>query len=308
MTRLLAAVAFLLLTGACVEEPASHLPAPAKVGADRAVDFTPPVGFTSLRIGLVPYINPAELKAAHANLTAYLHDRLKVPIELVMGDNYDDVAARMERGEIDLAEYSPYAYVRAERHLKLRPLVTAISDGSETAAGYIVVRQDSPRKTLDDLKGASFGFVDPASTSGYLYPMKLLKDRGLDPSTLFSRTEFLGNHEAVLLAVLSGKVDAGATYQGSMAALRRSKGVDPLSFRVIAKTPRTPRDLFCVRADFSPHVADELVTALTALSARTARGREVLTPLSINGFYPSDDHLYDGVRAAAAEVAGGLGK
>ena len=299
------ALVLLVLLSACVEEPTSYLPPPPKVGREAPAEFSPPVGFTTLRVGLVPYINPDELKAAHARLAAYLSEKLKVPVELVMGDNYDDVAARMERGEIDLAEYSPYAYVRAEKHLKLRPLATAISDGSETAAGYILVKESSPRKTLDDLKGASFGFVDPASTSGYLYPLKLFRDRGLDPATLFSRTEFLGNHEAVLLAVLSGKVDAGATFQGSMAALKRSKNIDPLNFRIIAKTPRTPRDLFCVRADFSIPVGDAIAKALTQLSARSQRGREVLAPLSINGFFPADDHLYDGVRAAAAEVADG---
>ena len=297
-----------LFASACVDEPTSYLPPPPKADPQAAAEFSPPMGFTTLRIGLVPYINPTELKAAHAGLAAYLQERLKVPVELVMGDNYDYVAARMVRGEIDLAEYSPYAYVRAQKHLKLRPLVTAIADGSETAAGYIIVKEGSPRRTLADLKGATFGFVDPASTSGYLYPIKLLRDRGLDPATLFARTEFLGNHEAVLLAVLSGKVDAGATYQGSMAALKRSKSIDPLNFRIIAKTPRTPRDLFVVRADFPNRVGDAISRALTQLSARTPRGREVLAPLSLNGFFPADDRLYDGVRAAAAEVAGSEAK
>jgi phosphonate transport system substrate-binding protein len=299
-----ALTAALLLLSACVDEPTRYLPAPAKAAPQASADFTPPAGFTELRIGLVPYISPEDLKAAHAPLAAYLQEKLKVPVRLVMGDNYDDVAAKMEKGEIDLAEFSPYAYVRAEKHLKLRPLVTAISDGSETSAGYILVRDDSPRKALADLKGASFGFVDPASTTGYLYPLKLLKDRGLDPATLFSRTELLGNHEAVLLAVLSGKVDAGATYQGSMAALKRNKGIDPLSFRIIAKTPRTPRDLFVVKADYPDAIVEGILQSLVVLTSRSGRGREVLAPLSINGFSPANDRLYDGVRSAAAELAG----
>jgi phosphonate transport system substrate-binding protein len=300
MRRLL--LASVLLLGACAEEPSSHLPVP-KAAPLAAFDFTPPEGFTRLRIGLVPYSNPEELKAAHRPLADWLSTQLKVPVELVMGDNYDDAALKLERGEVDLVEFSPYAYVRAEKRLKLRPLVTAIADGSETAAGYILVRHDSPRRSLEDLKGGTFGFVDPASASGYLFPMKVLKDRGLDTKTLFTRTEFFGNHEKVLLAVYEGKVDAGATYQGTLAALKRSRGIDPLNFRIIAKTPRSPRDLFCVRAEFPAELGDALLKIFLSLSARDPKGRDILAPLNMNGFFPANDRLYDGVRAAAAAVA-----
>lgn len=292
-----AAAALALVLAACAEEQTSHIPKP-KAASGVVAPFTPPPGFTKLRIGLVPYANPADLQAAHAPLAGWLSAQLHVPVEVVMGDTYDDAAARLERGEVDVVEFSPYAYVRAEKRLALRPLVTAISDGSETAAGYVFVRADSPRKTLADLNGASFGFVDPASTSGYLYPMKLFKDQGV----VLAKTEFFGNHENVLLAVHEGKVDAGATYQGSLAALRRTKNVDPLNFRIIAKTPRTPRDLFCVRADFPAELGDALVRIFTSISGRTPGGRQVLGPINMNGFFPADDRLYDGVRAAAATV------
>ncbi len=280
----------------------AHVP-PPKATPTAPFVFTPPAGFTRLRIGLVPYADPAALKAAHGPLVAWLSAQLKVPIELVMGDNYDDAALKLERGEVDLVEFSPYAYVRAEKRIKLRPLVSVIADGSETAAGYIFVRSDSPRRSIEDLQGASFGFVDPASTSGYLYPMKVFRDRGLNPKTFFGRTEFLGNHEKVLLAVYEGRIDAGATYQGSLASLKRSKNIDPLNFRIIAKTPRTPRDLFCVRSDFPIELSDALKKVLLGLSARDQKGRDLLAPLNMNGFFPANDRLYDGVRAAAASAA-----
>ncbi|MBS1152925.1 MAG: putative phosphonate transporter, phosphonte-binding protein, partial [Myxococcaceae bacterium] len=113
------------------------------------------------------------------------------------------------------------------------------------------------------------------------------------------------NHEKVLMAVYEGKVNAGATYQGSLAALQHSKQIDPHNFRIIAKTPRTPRDLFCVRADFPASLGDALTQVLLRLSSRDQTGREILAPLNLNGFLPADRHHYDGVRAAAAAVAPG---
>lgn len=46
-------------------------------------------------------------------------------------------------------------------------------DDKDQSRGYhsvVIVKADSPYKTLDDLKGKAFGFADPDSTSGYLIP------------------------------------------------------------------------------------------------------------------------------------------
>ncbi len=297
-----ALLALALLLSACVEEPTSHLPPPRSAAS--AADEQPPLppSVTRLRLGLVPYSDPQALLDAWAKMLGYLHQRLKVPVEVVMGADYDDAGRKLEAGEVDLAFFSPYAYVRAGRRVKLRPLVTVISDGSQTAPGYILVRADSPKETLDDLKGVSFGFVDKASTSGYLYPMKLLLDRGWDPRTAFSRTEFFGNHEKVLLALKEGRVEAGATYFGALKALKEHHGIDPLSFRVVAKTERTPHDVITMRADGDPQVAKAVTAALLRLSVRDEEGRELLAPLDMNGFYPADEKLYDRVRVVSQEV------
>ncbi len=279
-------------------------PAPPAVLRDRVTVpvFSPPAGFERLRFGLVPYLAPDTISAAHQRLASYLSKTLSVPVDVVVGDSYSDAIERVSRGEFDLVELSPYAYAKASARTKLRCLAQCIADGSATASGYIFVRDDSPRRTLGDLKGASVAFVDPASTSGYLYARKLLKEHGVDFKADLTHTEFLGNHEAVLLAVRDGRFDAGATFQGAFAELRRSKNVDPLTFRVIGKTPRTPRDIFCV-SDTVPEVVAEAITrALLALDGRERAGREILGPLNLNGFRPADDAAYDGVRKVAVEI------
>lgn len=265
--------------------------------------FSPPAGFTKLRVGLVPFLSKDTISAAHSRLGEYLSKMLSVPVELIVADDYGDAIDRMQRGEFDIVELSPLVYVEASNRMKLRCLVQTIADGSATASGYIFVRDDSPRRTIEDLKGASFGFVDPMSTSGSLFARKLLKDKGFDLNRDLAKQEYLGNHEAVLLAVMEGRVDAGATYQGAFNSLRRSKGVDPLTFRVIAKTPRTPRDIFCVRPELPAEIAEAITAALLSLTGRERAGREILGPLNLNGFQPANDRAYDEVRSVAAELA-----
>lgn len=263
--------------------------------------FAPPAGFTKLRLGLVPFLAPQTMVTQHQKLADHLSKALSVPVELIPGDSYGDAIERLQRGEFDVVELSPYAYAEASARMKLRCLVQTIADGSATASGYIFVRDDSPRRTIEDLKGATFGFVDPMSTSGSLLAKKLLKDKGFDLEKDLGKTEYLGNHEAVLMAVLEGRVDAGATYQGSFGALRRAKGIDPLSFRVIAKTARTPRDIICARAELPIEVTDAITAALLPISGRDRVGRELLGPLNLNGFQPADEKSYEVVRQVAAE-------
>lgn len=290
-----------LLFAGCAEPTLTPFtPKPRETSAP--APFTPPAGFTKLRVGLVPYLAPDTMVQVHQKLADHLSRALSVPVELVSGDSYGDAIDRLERGEFDLVELSPLAYAEASSRVKLRCLVQSIADGSATASGYIFVRDDSPRRTLADLKGASFGFVDPMSTSGSLLAKKLLRDSGFDLEKDLGKTEYLGNHEAVLMAVLEGRIDAGATYQGSFNSLRRAKGVDPLTFRVIAKTPRTPRDIFCVNANVPAEVANAITAAMLPMSVREPAGREVLAPLNLNGFQPADDAAYDVIRQVAAEL------
>lgn len=291
----------LLVTVAC-SEPLAPSKAPSRVAVERLALFSPPSNFKRLRLLVPPVLAKDTVEKAYGKLVEYLARQLGVPVELVIGESYDDVVAKAVSGEFEAVMLSPYTYALTMDQKRLPCLVQMIGDGSATAAGYIVVRDDSPIRGVSDLPGARFGFVDRSSTSGYVYAVKVMLDSGIDPKKHLGSIEFLGNHEAVLLALLEGRVDAGATYQGSLASLKRSKEIDPLSFRIIAKTERTPRDILCVRSDLPEPVRTELQRLLLLLTARDRVGREILGPLSVNGFTRPDDAAYDGVRKVAAEV------
>lgn len=294
-------VALTLLLCACDERPPSFAPPPMRA-AKKPLAFTPPAGLQALRLGLVPYLERETMLRTHRPLAAYLGGQLHVPVELEVADSYGDALQRFRRGEYDVVELSPLSYARLNTARDVDCVAQSISDGSETGSGYIVVRDDSPVQSIADLKGKRLGLVDPMSTSGGLFPRKVFRDQGLDVRRDFASVEYLGNHEAVLLAVLDGGVDVGATYQGSFGALWRSRAINPLSFRVIAKTPRVPRDIYCVRPGLPKEVAEAFGEALLGISTRDREGRQVLSPLNLNGFVPPKDEAYDGVRSIAKEI------
>jgi phosphate/phosphite/phosphonate ABC transporter binding protein len=72
---------------------------------------------------------------------------------------------------------------------------------------FIVLR-DSPFQTLEDLDGASWGYPEVTSTSGYLYPKSLFDDLGITPGEQVET----GGHPEAVKAVYNGEVDFGTTY------------------------------------------------------------------------------------------------
>ena len=67
-------------------------------------------------------------------------------------------------------------------------------------------------KSFADLKGKTFCFVDPNSTSGYIVPNIMLKAEGLNPDTDFKAVTMAGGHDKVAIAVYKGDCDAGVSF------------------------------------------------------------------------------------------------
>jgi len=78
--------------------------------------------------------------------------------------------------------------------------------------GEFIANVASGIKTIADLKGKTFCFVDPNSTSGYIVPRIVLKANGIDPDKDFKATTNAGSHNNVGIAVYKGDCDAGSTY------------------------------------------------------------------------------------------------
>lgn len=259
-----------------------------------------PREITRLRMAVTRFLSLPQIKEAYGPLAKYLEMKLEVPVELIVPEGYQASGEALGRGQADIADLVPLTYVRAKaQYPGIRPVLALIADGSPSYAGYIVVRSASRFLSIDDLKGASIAFVDPDSSSGYLYPMYLFRQRGIDAHRYFSRIVFLRTHDKVLDAVLKGEIDAGATYSKAL-AFTRNRGVNPMDYRIVGKTPRIPHDTFCVRGDLPTAVDENLAAALLPLTTLTQEGREVLgRTLQVNGFFRVTDAHYAGIRKVA---------
>lgn len=139
------------------------------------------------------------------------------------------------------------------------------------------------------------------STSGCLFARKILKDHGIDSRHDLARTEFAGNHEAVLLAVMEGRSGRWRHVPGGLRRAQALEGGRPVDLQG-ARQVAPPRDIYCVRVEVPDVVAEAMTRALLAVDGRSREGREILGPLNLNGFRPADNRDYDQVRQVAAEL------
>jgi phosphonate transport system substrate-binding protein len=177
----------------------------------------------TLRIVFIAYQNPEQVVDDVEPVVAYLEKELGLTIKYNVATNYAAVVEALKNNTADMGFMGPLQYVMAHAYAGARPILGEVYKGKATYTSRIFVRKDSGVKTLADLKGKSIAFVDPISSSGYLYPMELFKSEGLvekDASEFFKRIYFAGGDEQAIRAVYNGFVDAAAIGQFSFSLLR----------------------------------------------------------------------------------------
>jgi len=253
-----------------------------------------------LHLVLTPSQKPTDLLATGEEFGKVLGRLSGVPVRVTVASDYAAVIEALRNRTADLAFVHPGGYVLASREAKATIVVRNLWHGKSSFTSRIFVRKDSGIKSVEELRGRTIAFVDPASSSGYIYPMVLLIQRGLvknrDPKTFFKEAIFLGAHDATMRALLAGHVDSIASFD-----LAREQYIkDPAERErliFVAETPEIPEAGICARAGLDPATVGKIRTAL--LQIRAPEYAELLKRLyEIDGFAPAEDRDYDPVRAA----------
>ena len=254
-----------------------------------------------IRYGVARYAERDTVEAAHLPLAEFLQGHLERPVELVLVEPHE-LTERLGRGDVELAALSAYRYVQMrEAHDGLQLLAVAEMPGGATYEGLIISPVDSGIETLADLSGRSFCYVDPDSSSGYIYPRALMRRAGLDPDETLGAVRFTGDHATSLRLVSQGVCDAAAVYR-SLFFDTAQHGLQPARFRIVASTARIPNDAYCAAATVDDATARALREALLSLAPGSDDAGRVLAAGDLQGFVAGEDAQYDGVREIAAHL------
>lgn len=134
-------------------------------------------------------------------LLAYVGRKAGTPLQLKMGKTAPETTAMTERGEHAFA-YSNHMFTPERDRIGYKVILRM---AGPPIHGAIVVREDSPARTLRDLKGQSVAFPSREAFVGYWLPMDQLVKEGVEVKEMFA-----GNQEGAMSQLQFGKVAAAA--------------------------------------------------------------------------------------------------
>ena len=190
-----------------------------------------------LRVSAIPDEAPTELQRKFKPLGDYLKKATGLEIEFIPVTDYAAVVEGLATNKLDLAWLGGFTYVQARLRTNggVVPIVQRAEDATFTSR--FIVPVNSTAKTLADLKGKTFAFGAPSSTSGSLMPRYYLLKAGIDPERDFKSVAFSGAHDATVAFVASGRAEAGVLNASVMDKLVESHNPNAEKVRVLAVTP-----------------------------------------------------------------------
>ncbi len=255
-----------------------------------------------IKFYLVPGQEIQVLKDTSKALKAYFEKETGLSFDVQVPVSYIALVEAFGTKRADLGIVNTFGYILAHEKYGVTARLRIISYGRNHYYGQILAHKNGV-KSIEQINGKKFAFVDPASSSGYLLAAKLFKDRKIKPKEFV----FAGRHDSVVSMVYQKQVDAGATFH---VPEKNEKG-QPMDARrlvrtqypdvdtqvvILEKTGPIPNDPVIFRKDFPPELQDKLVKLMQKF-VKSEEGLKTFKALfNVTDFEPATDSDYDNVR------------
>jgi len=247
-----------------------------------------------LRIAAGTGQNTPQIRDSYAPLLRYLSETLGVKTTLIIPSSYDELIARFHRGEIDLAFFSGVYFVQAEQQDGAIPLVMRMIDRHATST--IITRSGVEGNFPEDFRGRSFAYGPRTSTSGSRMPQYFFKQMRLQPEKIFGSVTNFKSHDAVIAAVVEGRVDLGVV-DGPLLRKRVDwNAVDPGQIRVVWESPPYTDYVWAVPSRLSPELRNRIRDAFLQFDFANPDQEKILKFLGDRAYVPATREDYNLIR------------
>jgi len=255
-----------------------------------------------IKMGFVPMKDGDQLIESVQPLAEMLSEELGGKVEAFTATNYVGVVEGLGSGQVDFGFIPPFAYILANQESDANVILTAINKhGKSFYRSQFLVAADSDIESFDQIAGKKVAFVDPSSTSGYLFPGAHLKLNGVDIEKDMSYV-FAGGHDKALQLLLNGDVDVATTFVDSRDRYKEDFPTALEATRVLGYTKDIPNISVTVKGDMDAEMQVKIQEALLAV-AESEEGAALLKELfNMYGFVEAVDADYDVIRDTAKEM------
>jgi len=255
-----------------------------------------------IKMYFVPSMEAGKIVTSGEAIAAALHESTGYYFKVAVPTSYAAVIEALGTNEADIAWLAPFAYVLAHDKYGAEIALTTVRNGLKAYRGQFVCRTDSKIDSLSDINGKIVAYTDAASTSGYIYPASILKQKGIKPKRVF----MAGSHPAAILSVYQGTADVACSFwspedqnnvpQDARKAILETHPDVFQKIRIIGFTDWIPNDTVTIRKGFPEEMRTKIVTSLLDYVA-TPEGKKTMKELyEIDGLVPSSDAEYNIVR------------
>lgn len=153
-----------------------------------------PAAAEKLTFSPLPMETPYTVASQWKPLLNYLENSLGVILEIDYSRSNDEVVAKFEAGQLDLAYFGPLPYTRLKKKFPAaKPLVVFHEkSGRPFYTCAMVVSGESPL-SLEKITGKSIALTQPLSTCGYFATEGMLRNKG--NSLENNRYRYIGPHD-----------------------------------------------------------------------------------------------------------------
>ena len=251
-----------------------------------------------VRFGVEPYDTSAKLVPIYQHIGDLIGEKLGCKVQVFVTTNYNAEIEAMRNDKLEIGEFGPLGYVLAHQVAKAQA-VAAFGTKEGKPDSYwasLVTYPASGIKTVAEIKGHSFAFSDPASTSGHLFPAYGLRKAGLDPDKDV-RGIYAGSHTASFEALYNHKVDAGELNSEQLESATQRGEYKPGVFVFLWKSDPIPTDPITLRGDLPDGFKQRATQVLQTLDLSTLpEADRKIMGLSGMRFVPQTDQAYDPIR------------
>ena len=234
---------------------------------------------------------PAVMHKRLKPLTKYLSEKLNKKVVLKLSSNMGAAINEAATGAVDISYLTPVAYLRAHKKGNAQLIAKTVTKGKASFKLMIVVKENSPIKSIEDLQGKSFAFGDKRA----LLQRATVVGAGIKLEQ-FKEYKFIGHYDNIARAVMNDDFDAGIL-KDTMAYKWEGKGL-----RILHSSPALPPYNIVASKNVSKATLKELKNIFLSLNKNNPVELRVIKAIDkkYDGFAATSDAEYDVVRKLIA--------
>jgi phosphonate transport system substrate-binding protein len=255
-----------------------------------------------VKLFFVPSVDAKVIDSNSKIMKEWLEANTPYKFEIKIPQSYIAVVEAFGSKGADVAALNTSGYIKANEKYQAEARLIVVRHGKKTYQSQFIAKKGR-FKNISELSGMKIAFVEPASMSGYLLPLKMLNDAGIK---LGGDPVFAMKHDSVVSMVYQGQADAGATFysppdakEGIQDARRlvRTQYPDVESkIEIIQLTEEIPNDPIVFRRDMSEEMKVKIADAFLAM-VKSPEGQEAFKAVyGVTAIERATDADYEPVR------------